>query len=80
MYGYAADSAAATRLTPFTVAQVDHQSRRCGSSQNAAVAHTAGTAAGSHAQTASSSMSQVSQTLQGLSWRTTASGSSHDTG
>ncbi|HEY1843079.1 MAG TPA: PPE family protein [Mycobacterium sp.] len=65
MYGYAANSAAASTLAPFTSPK--STSNPAGvTSQNAAVAHAAGTAASGHAQTASSSMSSVPQTLQGL--------------
>jgi PPE-repeat protein len=65
MYGYAANSAAASTLAPFTSPK--STSNPAGlTSQNAAVAHAAGTAAGSHAQSATSSMSSVPQTLQGL--------------
>ncbi|OBK34983.1 hypothetical protein A5658_10370 [Mycobacterium sp. 1245111.1] len=66
MYGYAANSAAASVLTPITPPK--SATNPAGSSaQNAAVAHAASSAVGSHAQSVSSSMSSVPQTLQGLS-------------
>ncbi|HEX4394478.1 MAG TPA: PPE family protein [Mycobacterium sp.] len=65
MYGYAGSSAAASTLTPFTSPKSTNNPAGV-TSQNTAVAHAAGTAAGSHAQTATSSMSSVPQTLQGL--------------
>ena len=67
MYGYAASSAAASTLTPFTPPKsTTNPAGLVG--QSAATAHAAGTVAGSHAQTvASTSLSAVSQTLQGLS-------------
>lgn len=65
MYGYAANSAAATTLTPFTTPKSTTNPAGV-AGQNAAVAHAAGTAAGSHSQTLASSMSSVQQTLQGL--------------
>ncbi len=65
MYGYAANSAAATTLTPFTTPKSTTNPAGV-AGQNAAVAHAAGTAAASHSQTLASSMSSVQQTLQGL--------------
>jgi PPE-repeat protein len=67
MYGYAASSAAASTLAPFT--QPKSTTNPAGlTGQSAAVAQAAGTTAGSHAQTiASTSLSTVPQTLQGLS-------------
>jgi PPE-repeat protein len=66
MYGYAAASAAATQLTPFTAPkQTAHPGADAG--QSAAVAQATGTAAGNGAQTAmSGSMSATPQALQGL--------------
>jgi PPE-repeat protein len=67
MYGYAASSAAASALTPFTPPKSTTNPAGL-TAQSAAAAQSAGTAAGSHAQTAAStSLSAVSQTLQGLS-------------
>jgi PPE-repeat protein len=67
MYGYAASSAAASTLTPFTPPKSTTNPAGL-TGQSAAVAQAAGTSAGSHAQTAASnSLSAVSQTLQGLS-------------
>jgi PPE-repeat protein len=70
MYSYAASSAAASTLAPFTPPKSTTNPAGL-TGQSAAVAQAAGTSAGSHAQTAAStslsSMSQVSQTLQGLS-------------
>jgi PPE-repeat protein len=66
MYGYAANSAAASVLAPITPPKPATNPAGSGA-QNAAVAHAAGSAVGSHAQTVSSSMSSVPQTLQGLS-------------
>ena len=51
MYGYAAGSAAATTLTPFTRAESTHQPGGRRPARTCAVAHAAGTSAGSHAQT-----------------------------
>jgi PPE-repeat protein len=69
MYGYAASSAAASTLAPFTPPKSTTNPAGL-TNQSAAAAQAAGTAAGSHAQTAAStplsSMSQVPQTLQGL--------------
>ncbi len=66
MYGYAASSAAASRLAPFTSPK--SATNPAGMThQPAAAAQAAGTSAGNQAQTvASTSMSQVPQTLQGL--------------
>ncbi|MGO9285555.1 MAG: PPE family protein [Mycobacterium sp.] len=66
MYGYAAGSAAAATLTPFTPPKSTTNPAGV-AGQNAAVAHAAGTSAGAHAQTVTSSLSSVPQTLQGLS-------------
>jgi len=67
MYGYAAGSAAASALTPFTPPKSTTNPAGA-TGQSAAVAQAAGTAAGSHAQTAASqSLSAVPTTLQGLS-------------
>ncbi|MEB3020018.1 PPE family protein, SVP subgroup [[Mycobacterium] crassicus] len=63
MYGYAANCAAATRLSPFTPPPRTTNSTGA-SNQAGAVGHAAATAAGSHADTAASA---VSQALQGLS-------------
>jgi PPE-repeat protein len=69
MYSYAASSAAASALAPFTPPK--STTNPAGTTgQSAAVAQAAGTSAGSHAQTVASqlaSISQVPQTLQGLS-------------
>ena len=74
MYGYAAGSAAATRLTTFT-APKSTTNPAGASSQTSAVAQAVGSSAGNHAQTVGSSLSTVPQTLQGLSQPTqTASG------
>jgi PPE-repeat protein len=75
MYGYAANSAAASTLAPFTPPKSTTNPAGL-TGQSAAVAQAAGTTAGSHAQTvASTSLSTVPQTLQGLSQPTqTASG------
>jgi PPE-repeat protein len=74
MYGYAASSAAASTLTPFS--QPKSTTNPAGlSSQSAATAQAAGTAAGSHAQSAASnSLSAVPTTLQGLSQPTQSAG------
>ena len=67
MYGYAASSAAASALTPFTPPKSTTNPAGL-TGQSVAAAQAAGTTAGSHAQTAAStSLSAVSQTLQGLS-------------
>jgi PPE-repeat protein len=67
MYGYAASSAAASTLAPFTPPKSTTNPAGL-TGQSAAVAQAAGTTAGSHAQTvASTSLSTVPQTLQGLS-------------
>jgi PPE-repeat protein len=66
MFGYAANSAAASTLTPFTSPKSTTNPAGV-ASQNGAVAHAAGSAAGSHAQAATSTMSSVPQTLQSLS-------------
>src|ERR1700756_2370401 len=66
MYGYAASSAAASTLAPFTPPKSTTDPAGA-TGQAAAVAQATGTAAGSHAQTAASnSLSTVPQTLQGL--------------
>jgi PPE-repeat protein len=66
MYGYAASSAAASTLAPFTPPKSTTDPAGA-TGQSAAVAQATGTAAGSHAQTAASnSLSTVPQTLQGL--------------
>jgi PPE-repeat protein len=66
MYSYAASSAAASTLTPFT----SPKSTTNPSGQSAPLAQAVGTSVGNHAQSATStslsSMSQVPQTLQGL--------------
>ncbi|MGO9033858.1 PPE family protein, SVP subgroup [Mycobacterium sp.] len=75
MYSYAASSAAASTLAPF--APPKSTTNPAGlTGQSAAVAQAAGATAGSHAQTvASTSLSAVPQTLQGLAQPTqTASG------
>jgi PPE-repeat protein len=64
MYGYAASSAAATTLAPFTPPKPTTNPGGL-AGQAASVAHAAGTAAGTHVQTMAS-MSMVPQTLQGL--------------
>ncbi|MBV8291326.1 MAG: PPE family protein [Mycobacterium sp.] len=67
MYGYAASSAAASTLAPFTPPKSTTNPAGL-TSQTAAVAQTAGGSASSHAQTAASnSLSAVPSTLQGLS-------------
>src|ERR1700677_2035881 len=67
MYSYAANSAAASTLAPFTPPKSTTNPASM-TGQSAAVAQAAGTSAGSHAQTvASTSLSTVPQTLQGLS-------------
>ena len=67
MYGYAASSAAASTLAPFTPPKSTTNPAGL-TNQSAAAAQAAGTAAGSHAQTAAStSLSAVPSTLQGLS-------------
>jgi PPE-repeat protein len=75
MYGYAANSAAASTLAPFTPPKSTTNPAGL-TGQSAAVAQAAGATAGSHAQTvASTSLSAVPQTLQGLAQPTqTASG------
>ncbi len=73
MYGYAANSAAASVLTPITPPKSATNPAGSGA-QNAAVAHAAGSAVGNHAQSVSSSMSSVQQTLQGLSGPGSTSG------
>jgi PPE-repeat protein len=66
MYGYAASSSAASALAPFTPPKSTTNPAGL-TGQSAAVAQAAGTAAGSHAQTvASTSLSAVPSTLQGL--------------
>jgi PPE-repeat protein len=66
MYGYAASSAAASTLVPFTPPKSTTNPAGL-TGQSAAVAQAAGTTAGSHAQTVTStSLSAVPQTLQGL--------------
>jgi PPE-repeat protein len=67
MYGYAASSAAASTLAPFTPPKSTTNPTGL-TSQTAAVAQTAGGSVSSHAQTAASnSLSAVPSTLQGLS-------------
>ena len=74
MYGYAASSAAASTLTPFTPPTSTTNPAGL-AAQAAAVANVAGTSAGTHAQTVASalsghlstSLSTVPHTLQGLS-------------
>jgi PPE-repeat protein len=74
MYGYAAGSAAASTLTPFSPPTSTTNPAGL-AAQAAAVAHAAGTSAGTHAQTVASSLSghlstslsTVPQTLHGLS-------------
>jgi PPE-repeat protein len=74
MYGYAASSAAASTLAPFTPPKSTTDPAGT-TGQSAAVAQAAGTAAGSHAQTAASnSMSAVPTTLQGLAQPTQSAG------
>jgi PPE-repeat protein len=65
MYGYAAGSAAASTLAPF---HPPPQNTNPGglAAQSAVVAQSAGSSAGSHAQTMASSLSAVPQTLQAL--------------
>jgi PPE-repeat protein len=66
MYGYAASSAAASTLAPFTPPK--STTNPAGLAGQAAAAQAAGTSAGTHAQTiASTSLSTVPQTLQALS-------------
>jgi PPE-repeat protein len=65
MYSYAGSSAAASRLTPFT--SPPQTTNPAGSAGPAgAVGQAAATSAGSHAQTAISSLSAMPQALQGL--------------
>src|SRR5277367_2515078 len=65
MYGYAASSAAASMLAPFTPPK--STTNPAGLTGQAAAAQASGTSAGTHAQTiASTSLSTVPQTLQGL--------------
>jgi PPE-repeat protein len=72
MYGYAASSATASTLAPFTPPKSTTNPAGL-TGQSAAVAQAAGTAAGSHAQTiASTSLSAVPSTLQGLSQPTSS--------
>jgi PPE-repeat protein len=75
MYSYAASSAAASTLAPFTPPKSTTNPAGL-TGQSAAVAQAAGATAGSRAQTvASTSLSAVPQTLQGLAQPTqTASG------
>jgi PPE-repeat protein len=74
MYGYAASSAAASTLAPFTPPKSTTNPAGV-TGQSAAVTQAAGTAAGSHAQTAASnSLQAVPSTLQGLSQPTQSSG------
>ena len=74
MYGYAASSATASTLAPFTAPKSATNPAGL-SGQSAAAAQAAGTAAGSHAQTAAStSLSAVPTTLQGLSQPTQSAG------
>ncbi len=65
MYGYAGSSAAASTLTPFT-APPRTASPAGTAGQTAAVADAAATAAGTNAHTVTTSLSEVSQTLQAL--------------
>ena len=65
MYGYAANSAAARQVTPFTAAP--QTTNPAGSAvQSAAVTQAAGTAAGTAAGDAQASLSQISAMLQSL--------------
>jgi PPE-repeat protein len=67
MYGYAASSAAASTLTPFTPPKATTNPAGV-ASQSAAVSQAASTSVSSHAQAvASQALSAVPQTLQGLS-------------
>jgi PPE-repeat protein len=66
MYGYAGSAAAATDLTSFTPPKQNTNPGGLGN-QAASVLQTAGTSAGTHAQTAASQLAGVPQTLQGLS-------------
>lgn len=72
MYGYAANSAVASTLTPFTPPQ---QTTNPGGPawQAAAVAHATGTAAAKHAYATGSSLSAVPQVLQSLASPTSSS-------
>ncbi len=72
MYGYAASSAAASTLAPFTAPNSTTNPAGL-TGQSAAMAQAAGSSAGSHAQTAAS-LSAVPQTLQGLSQPTQSAG------
>jgi PPE-repeat protein len=72
MYGYAANSAAASKLAPFTSPKSTTNPAGM-SGQSAAVAQAAGTSVGHHAQNATSaSLSTVPQTLQGLAGPTSS--------
>jgi PPE-repeat protein len=74
MYGYAASSAAASALAPFTPPKSTTNPAGL-TGQSAVAAQAAGSAAGSHAQTAAStSLSAVPSTLQGLSQPTQSAG------
>jgi PPE-repeat protein len=74
MYGYAASSAAASALAPFTAPKSATNPAGL-TGQSAVAAQAAGTAASSHAQTAAStSLSAVPSTLQGLSQPTQSAG------
>jgi PPE-repeat protein len=74
MYGYAASSAAASTLAPFTSPK-SATSPAGMTGQSAAMTQAAGTSAGSHAQSvASTSLSQVPQTLQSLAAPGSATG------
>jgi PPE-repeat protein len=65
MYGYAANSAAASQVTPFTAAP--QTTNPAGSAvQSAAVTQAAGTAAGTAAGNVQASLSQISAMLQSL--------------
>ena len=65
MYGYAANSAAASQVTPFTAAP--QTTNPAGSAvQSAAVTQAAGTAAGTAAGNVQASLSQISTMLQSL--------------
>jgi PPE-repeat protein len=66
MHGYAAGSAAASALTPFSPPKSTTNPAGL-AGQATAMAHAAGSSAGSHAQTVASSLSTLPQTLQGLS-------------
>ncbi|BCO35955.1 ribulose-phosphate 3-epimerase [Mycobacterium heckeshornense] len=71
MYGYAAASAAATRLTPFTPPP-QTTNAGSGAGQAAAVAQAAGTSAGTAESTLRHAISTLPQALQGLAAPTSA--------